>query len=261
MLAGYANADGGFGYALHPDLRSATSQPVGAMHVLEILEEVEGVATPIAASLCDWLDTVALVDGGLPFALPHGDRAGSAPMWGGADGSRSSLLITCAVSAIAHRIADRYPAIAEHPWLPRATEYCLGEIAEMKSAGMAIELRFALQLLDALHDKDGGAAAELRRVGGFLPASGTIPVHEGAAGEAMRPLDFSPAPDRPLRALLGDEVIAAALDGLEAEQDSEGAWDVDFTVYSPAAKVEWRGEATLRALKVLQSHGRVEVRA
>jgi hypothetical protein len=256
VLGGYRNDDGGFGWALHPDLRSATSQPVAALHVFEILEEVAAESSPIAASLCDWLDHASLADGGLPFALPFDDGAGSAPMWAATDSSRSSLLITCAVCAGAHRITHRNPAIAVHRWLARATEYCLEKIAAMKRPAMAIELRFALELLDALHDREAGAADELQRVGSFLPASAAIPVQGGAEGEAMRPLDFSPVPGRPIRELIADDVIAAALDDLEAEQDRAGGWDVDFTVYSPAARVEWRGEATVRAIRVLRANGR-----
>lgn len=256
-LAAYANDDGGFGWALHPDLRSTTSQPVAAIHAFEILEEVSAVTSPMAAQLCDWLDHVSLSDGGLAFALPHSDVPGSTPMWGEADSGRSSLLITCAVCAIAHRITDRYPAVAEHRWLSRATDYCLTQIAAMEQPSMAIELRFALHLLDALHDKDAAAAGELRRLAGFLPATGTMPVRGGADGEAMRPLDFSPEPGRPLRALLAEDVIADALDVLAAEQDRDGGWDVDFTVYSPAAALEWRGDATVRALRTLQANGRL----
>ena len=79
----------------------------------------------------------------------------------------------------------------------------------------------------------------------------------GADGEAMRPLDFSPEPGRPLRALLAEDVIADALDVLAAEQDRDGGWDVDFTVYSPAAALEWRGEATVRVLRALLVNGRL----
>jgi hypothetical protein len=258
-LAAYANDDGGFGWALHPDLRSATSQPVGAIHAFEIFEEARGVSSPMAAGLCDWLDRVSLPDGGLPFALPFSDDAGSTPMWAEWDPSRPSRLITCAVTTIAHRIADRYPAVAQHRWLARATDYCLGAVAAMDRAGMAIEFKYGLQLLDALHDRDAGAAQELRRLGAFLPASGTMPVAGGAEGEAMRPLDFSPDPDRPLRALFDEAVIDDALDRLAAEQDQDGGWDVDFTVYSPAATLEWKGDATIRALKILQANGRLEV--
>ena len=108
-LAAYANGDGGFGWALHPDLRSVTSQPVAAIHAFETLEEVTSATSPIADGLCDWLDSASLDDGGLPFALPLDDAVGSTPMWASADSSQSSLLITCAVCAPANRIADRFP--------------------------------------------------------------------------------------------------------------------------------------------------------
>lgn len=257
-LAGYANADGGFGWALHPDLRSKSSQPVAAMHAFEVLEEIAPLTSPLAMSLCDWLDRASLADGGLPFGLPGADTPGSAPLWAGADHSRSSLLITSAVCGIAHRVAGHDPAVAEHRWLSRATEYCLGEVAAMDRPSMAIEFRFVLQLLDALHGKDADAAGQLERLGAFLPASGTMPVEGGAEDEKMRPLDFSPEPDRPLRALLATEVIADDLDRLAAEQPPDGGWDVDWLVYSPAATLEWRGEATVRALKTLKANGRLD---
>ena len=150
------------------------------------------------------------------------------------------------------------PAVAEHRWLSRATDYCQGEIAAMDGATMAIEFRFVLQLLDTLHDEDAGAAGRLERLGAFLPASGTMPVAGGAEDEKMRPLDFSPEPDRPLRALLSAEVIADDLDRLAAEQAPDGGWDVDWHTYSPAAALEWRGDATVRALKVLKANGRLD---
>ena len=257
-LAGYANADGGFGWALHPDLRSKSSQPVGAMEAFEVLEEIAPLTSPLAASLCDWLERVSLADGGLPFALPYADGAGSAPLWTRADHTRSSLLSTSFVCWIAHRVADQDSAVAEHPWLARATEYCLGEIAAMDRPSMAIEFRFVLQLLDALHGKNAGAPGELERLGAFLPASGTMSVEGGAEGERMRPLDFSPEPDRPLRSVLGADAIADDLDRLAAEQGPDGGWDVDFEVFSSTAAVEWRGYATMRALKLLKANGRLE---
>ncbi len=257
-LAGHANADGGFGWSLHPDLRSRSSQPVAAIHALELLEEIAPLTSPLAASLCDWLDGASLDDGGLPFGLPAADMSGSAPMWADSDPSESSLLITSAVAGLAHRVAEHDPALGEHRWLARATEYCLARIADMEEASMAIEFRFALQLLDTLHGTDDRAAGELERLGAFLPASGTMPVPGGAQGERMRPLDFSPEPGRPLRALFDAKVIADDLDQLEAEQSPEGGWDVDFTTYSPAAALEWRGEATVRTLKILRANGRLD---
>jgi hypothetical protein len=79
----------------------------------------------------------------------------------------------------------------------------------------------------------------------------------GLADEALRPLDLAPEPERPARALLEDDVIAADLERLASEQQSDGGWTVDFQSYSPAAALEWRGYATVRALSVLRRNGRI----
>jgi hypothetical protein len=255
-LTGYANGDGGFGWALEPDLRSASSQPVGALHAFEVLEEIAPSTSPLAARLCDWLESVSLADGGLPFALPGADGPGSAPHWAGSDPSRSSLHITSAVCGIAHRVAHHDPAVAEHPWLATATKYCLGEIATLKGPRGAYEFLFILQFLDALHDEDADAARELERLRPFVPESGAMPIAGGAEGETLRPLDLSPSPDRPLRKLFASEVVAADLDRLAAEQLDDGGWDVDWRAFSPAAALEWRGYVTVRALTILRANGR-----
>lgn len=69
-LDAYRNSDGGYGWGLEPDLRSATSQPAAAMHALEVLAEEPSAPPPRAGELCDWLQRHTLPDGGLPFALP-----------------------------------------------------------------------------------------------------------------------------------------------------------------------------------------------
>jgi hypothetical protein len=112
VLAGYRNADGGFGWALEPDLRAPASQPVAALHAFEVFEEVAPLTSPMAAGLLDWLDAVALPGGAVPFALPGGASAGSAPMWGAADTTSPSLHMTTVVLSIAHRVARHDPAVA-----------------------------------------------------------------------------------------------------------------------------------------------------
>jgi hypothetical protein len=201
---------------------------------------------------------VSLDDGGLPFALPGADSPGSAPLWGGSDPEESSLLITAAVCAFAHAVAENDPQVAEHPWLARATDHCMRAIAGFEEAPFSIVFRFCLQLLDVLHGRHPGAAGQLERLGAFLPASGTLAVVGGAEGERMRPTDLAPAPGRPVRALLQPGVVEADLDEIESELAGDGGWDVDFTVYSAAAAVEWRGEATLRAVRLMKENGRLD---
>jgi hypothetical protein len=253
-VAGYGNADGGFGWALEPDLRSPESQPAGALHAFEVFDEVGPRAGGPAARLCDWLASVTLPDGGLPFALPLTHPAGSSPWWRQADPAQSSLHLTAAVAGMAHRFARHDPAVGEHEWLVRATDYCLRRITDLDRPDSAMELRFALSFLDAVHDVRSGAAGLLRRLGAFLPADGTLAVEGGVEGEALRPLDFSPWPDRPLRTLLAPEAIAADLDRLAALRQDDGGWVVDFVSQSAAGTLEWRGYATVDAVKILLAH-------
>ncbi len=266
-LEAYRNPGGGYG-ALEPDLRAAESQPVGAMHAFEVFEDVAPVTSPRAAELCDWLAGATLPDGGLPFALPVADATATAPFWAGADPDVSSLHITTAVAAVAHRVARHDPAVAAHPWLTTASRYAAAAMAAQDGPASTLELLYGLRFLDAWvarpadgdGDEHGGedvdAAALLARWAGALPADATLPVEGGLADEAIRPLEFSPAPGTPLRAHLDETVVATDLDRVAAGQREDGGWDVDFTAYSPAAALEWRGYATVEAVGVLRAHGR-----
>jgi hypothetical protein len=58
-----------------------------------------------------------------------------------------------------------------------------------------------------------------------------------------------------VRTLFAADVVERELEHLVAEQQDDGGWRVDFASYSPAAALEWRGEATVRALRVLRCNG------
>jgi hypothetical protein len=251
----YRNPDGGYGWGLESDLRSATSQPGGAVHALEAFADAGPATTPHATELCNWLASVTLPDGGLPFALPIPDPAACAPFWTIADASASSVLITAAVAGAAHRTATHDTSVAAHPWLARATRHCLDAIAAIDETPHALVLRFAFELLGSL----GPGHEELvDRLGTHVPEDGVMHVEGGLEDEVMRPLDFAPMPDHPARRLFADDVIAAELDRLEAGQQDDGGWIVDFTAYSPQAALEWRGRATVRAVAILLAEGRVQ---
>jgi hypothetical protein len=256
-LAAYRNADGGFGWALEPDLRSPTSQPVGALHAFEVLEVIAPATSPLAIGLCDWLASVTLPDGGLPFALPGADAPGSAPWWAGANQTTSSLHITTAVCGQAHRLAAHDPAVAGHAWLQQATEHCLRAVAALPEPGGAYELRYVLQFLDAIVDTVPEASNELERLARFLPSSGELAVDGGLEGEKLRPLDFAPLPGRSVRAYVSADVIDRDLERLAGEQRDDGGWDVDFLPSSPAAALEWRGYLTVRAIALLNTNQRL----
>lgn len=258
----YRNADGGYGWGLEPDLRSASSQPGGALHALEAFADLAPTTTPRAAEVCDWLEAVSLADGGLPFALPVPDPAACAPFWAKADPTVASLQITAVVAATARRVAVADPAVAAHPWLGRATRYCLEAARGLGAGTHAMELAFAVRFLDETARAGAGPdAAEatdlLDRLRPLIPADGLLHVAGGADDEFMRALDFAPFPGGPARELFAPDVVAAELDRLAAGQQDDGGWRVDFDSYSPAATLEWRGHRTVEAVALLRANGRL----
>jgi hypothetical protein len=257
-LRAYRNRDGGYGHGLEPDLRAPESQPAAALHAFEVFADVAPITAPEAAELCDWLDAVALPDGGLPFALPIEDPSGCAPFWAQADPQVFSLQITTIVAAHANRVAAHDPAVAGHPWLARATSCCLAAIDALEAAPAAYELAFAVRLLDAVHDRADAAPGVLARLGEYVPDDGRLRVVGGRPDEALRPLDLAPEPGRPARTILDDAAVAADLERLATEQGEDGGWSVDFQSYSPAAALEWRGYATVRALSVLRDNAMID---
>jgi hypothetical protein len=254
-LEAYRNPDGGFGWGLEPDLRSTESQTGPALHAFEALADIAPFRSPRAVELCDWLASVTLPDGGLPFALPVTNPAGCAPFWANADPSVSSLQISAIVVENAYRVAAHDPSVAAHPWLARATEYCLSAIRTLEGPPHALVLAFAVRFLDAAHETHPEAATLLDRLREHIPENGLLHVEGGAEDELMRPLDFAPFPDRPARGLFTPDVIDADLRRLADQQQPDGGWPVDFASYSSAASLEWRGYTTVRAISILQRNG------
>jgi len=252
-LGAYRNPDRGYGWALEPDLRSATSQPVAAMHALEVLAEVRDTKSRRPVELCDWLADRTLPDGGVPFGLRYSDTVGSAPHWADADATASSLQMTTQLAAQAHRLARHRADIAGHPWLAAATSYCLDAIDRIVDTPHAYELMFAMRFLDAVADQVPRARPLADRLTRYVTSDGPTPVTGGAEGEALHVLDFTPYADAPSRASFTKAAVAADLDRLARQQQTDGGWTVDYTLYSPAAALEWRGYATVQAVAILRN--------
>lgn len=252
-LDAYRNADGGYGWGLEPDLRSSTSQPVGAMQALEVLAEIGDRRSDRPGEILDWLAEITCHDGGVPFALAYSDTAGSASHWVGADPSRSSLQMTTQLAAQASRLARHRTDVAGHPWLASATDRCLTALEQMAEAPQAYELMFSLRFLDAVAPEEPRAVPLLERLSTLVVADGPTPVQGGAAGEVLHLLDFTPYRDTLLRSHFSAGAVTADLERLASQQQPDGGWTVDYPAYSPAAALEWRGHATLRALQILRA--------
>ena len=250
-LDAYRNPDGGYGWALEPDHRSATSQPVAAMHALEVLADIRDLTSHRPIEICDWLGEHSRADGEVPFGLPHTDTTGSAGHWTGADASESSLQMTTQLAAQAHRLARRRPDVAEHPWLGAATDYCLRALEKLDEPS-PYELMFVLRFIDAAADDDEQAQALVSRFAALVISDGPTPVPGGAEDEALHLLDFTPYSDAPSRDSFSAAAIDVDLQRLADKQQDDGGWVVDYPMFSPAAALEWRGYATLQAVGILR---------
>jgi hypothetical protein len=251
-LDAYRNPDGGYGWGLEPDLRSMTSQPVAAMHALEVLAEVRDTKSERALQLCDWLGEHTRADGGMPFALPYADTAGSAPHWIGAGAGESSLMMTAQLAAQSHRLARHRADVATHPWLVTATSYCLDAIGRIDEAPSAMELMFVMRFLDAVAQHEPRARRLIHRLADSVDSEGPMHVVGGAPDEVLHLLDLTPHPDGYSRRSFTGDAIRADLDRLAAQQQPDGGWTITFTPYSPAGALEWRGYATVQAIAVLR---------
>jgi len=240
-LRAYRNGDGGFGNAIEPDMRAPISQPVGIHTVMEILHEIGAHDDPMIRPAADWLMTITRDDGGIPFVLPT--DAPHAPWWQHSDASSHTQ--TAANAAALHNLA------VEHPWLDRADDFLFARIAELDASRVTEEVGVGYDLLFSVHFLD--AHPDAARADAAVEALGPIPTAEYGS-ELPSALDLSPVPGARSRRRFD---VERDLDALEQAQDEDGGWHVPWRDWNPAASLEWRGVATVNALKTLRANARI----
>src|SRR3954453_21497343 len=151
-LRPYQNSDGGFGNALEPDLRTPTRQPIAVNSALEDPDEAGAFDDPMVARACDWLLTIQLPDGGMPFVLPSAAPHPRAPWWQTGDAPTHSITVTGLIASHLHR--NGY----EHPWLGGATEFCWRSV-ETDKLESPYAARAVVAFLDAVPDRKRADAA------------------------------------------------------------------------------------------------------
>jgi hypothetical protein len=248
-LLAYRNPDGGFGHALEPDVRCPDSQPAATLQALEVLAEVGALEHRAVADAAEWIAGIAEPDGGVPTVLPSAVDHPRAPWMQPSPGGG---FLTFALAGLL------WQAASPHPWLESATAWCWTALEAPGEVG-GYTVKFALDFIDAVPDPRRAADA-VERLRPALDPAGSLPVAGGTEDERIRPLDMSARPGAPSRALFGDDQIEADLDRLEQDQLDDGGWDVDYLHWSPGQSVEWRGIATVAALRTLAANGRLALR-
>lgn len=250
-VGAYRNPDGGFGHSLEPDSRCPTSQPLYAQVALEALRTAG--ARPeeaVLTSLCDHLASVAAPGGAVPLMLPGFAAYPRAAHWQGVDELPPDLNPTAALVGLLHGFG------ATHPWLDDATAWCLDTLEADGLPAEAHALHCVLTLLEHSPDQEraGGIAA------GLADALGTAAFYRADPDDpeyGVTPLDLAPEPASPWRKLFADDLIAAHLDALAAEQQPDGGWPIRWEPPTEPSTWEWRGMVTLRALTSVVADGRL----
>jgi hypothetical protein len=255
-LAAYRTADGGYGFALEPDGRGPSSQPLHADFALMVLAELGSAPSAEVDSLCGYLAGIALPDGGLPMV--HASIGGDpkAPWWAVDESGAGSLIPTAAIVGHLHELG------AKHDWLDAATEFCWQRIDAITTTH-PYEVHNAITFLDRVPDRDRAERAA-GRLGTIVRDSGYFldPAHPERAvvapgyaeGEHHLPHDYAPEPGSLARRWFTDGEFDRSLAHLAAAQFDDGGWTVPWAFWTPVTEFEWRPHATIQALSTLTAY-------
>lgn len=267
-LSAYRNADGGFGRALEPDVRTPASSALATGIGLQVLKEIGRPAgnPQVKGAVRYLLDTLD-AQGQVWRVIPPGanDHA-HAPWWHDEDGSLARtfdgyLIIPRAqLVGLLHHFAADVPA----PWLEALTERTVADVETINELGTGggDDLAYALDLAEEEALPERYRQRLLRRLRAVVPGAVSRDPEEWHT-YSRHPLKVIHSPASPVADLLPD-AIQADLDYQIARQTPEGTWDPVWTwgdAYPEAwqqARHEWRGHLTLETLTILRNFGRVE---
>ncbi|GAB3659292.1 hypothetical protein [Glycomyces tarimensis] len=255
-LDAHRTADGGFAFALEPDVKGPEPQPLSAMSALEILDEIGALDQRSAGPICDWLMRRTAADGGVPDLLPTVGPYPRPPWVAVPPQDRGGLLTTARVTGLLlkHRI--------DHPWVEDATGFCRTAIGELR-ATHPYEVFSITVFLD--HDPDRASAlAAAKRVGELVrdadlvlldPANPDgIPAPPGYAEDEYHfACDFARSPRSLAADWFTEAELRVALDHLASQQREDGGWPIHYRRWNPAIEQQARPGFTLAALQTLRA--------
>jgi hypothetical protein len=263
-LAAYQNADGGFGHALEPDLRTPSSSALATGIALRLLAETgtpreHPLVQEALAYLAETLDLLTLTWRVVPRDTndhPH------APWWHDQKGSLAATFDEFQIIPRSELVAYLYHFDCASPWLGRVKNAAVLAIENLPlGGGGGDDIVYAQRLAQEKNLDTDDQDRLQRRVREAASASVTRDPAQWAA-YSIPPLKLAPTPSSP-SATLFPEDIENNLEYLIDNQTAGGYWEPTWTwgdFYPdawPQARDEWRGEITLHNLLSLRAYSRI----
>ncbi len=247
-LSAYQNDDGGFGNALEADIRAPASMPVACEQALIMLCQAGIRDQSMAGMLCGYLASVAEADARVPVVTKEILDYPRAVHWNTPSFHGDSPNPTAGLVGML-----LYQGV-HNEWLSRATEWCWHRLE--RTLEDAHDTACALRFLDYAPDRDRARQVALR-VAREADATCWFLKYPDPTRYGVTPLHLCPKPDALARSAFSDEIIAAHLDQLAAQQQRDGGWPITWEAPGMGAAIEWRGRFTLDALITLRAYGRI----
>jgi hypothetical protein len=263
-LAAFQNADGGFGHALEPDLRTPSSSALATGIALRLLAETGAPrAHPLVqealAYLAGTLDPLTLTWRAVPLDAndhPH------APWWHDQDGSLADTFDEFQIIPRAELVSSLYYFAGLAPWMVKVKNAAVLAIENLPmGGGGGDDIVYAQRLAGESNLETDDQQRLLRRVREVAAASVTRDPAQWAA-YSIPPLKLAPFPSAVVADLFPED-IEKNLDYLIDNQNEGGYWEPTWTwgdFYPqtwPTARDEWRGEITLHNLLSLHAYNRI----
>jgi hypothetical protein len=255
-LRGYQNDDGGFGHALEPDKRCPASLPIDVETAFQALAAAGAVDHGMVTRACDFLARTAAdagAGGAVPPAFPVIESYPRAAHW-------TEWTYEPGLNPTAGLAGLLYQLDVDHPWRSAGAAYCWQQLDSGHLPGDAHALKEVFVFLEHVPDRPRAEQQAAALAANFAGIS-MFHLDPDTPGYGLSPLDIAPRPGSPWRALFTGAQISGHLDRLQKDQQADGGWPITWEPPSEAAVSEWRGIATLGALRTLTSYGRLTAEA
>jgi hypothetical protein len=263
-LARFQHADGGFGYALEPDLRTPDASALATSVALQTLRELHAPADYplVQGAICYLLATYDAERQRWQIIPPSTNAAPHAPWWNYDAGlaQRFGEYLANPRAEIVGYLYD-YADLVPKAMLDTLSRAVVEHLHQQPDAMEMHDLLCYIRLAETTRLPDTVRTSIMQKLMKVVPATvARDPAEWQHYG--LPPLSVVHTPDSPFAPMFGRE-IEANLDFLLTQQEDDGSWTPSwswaetFPEAWSVAKQEWSGVLTLDNLLTLRSFGRL----